>query len=165
VGGEACLQRGNMDLERERERARRAVGRAAKGWGWTPPSSRSSIKGEEERETTLPPSSSLCITPPPLRDKVCQPVGTVAGKHQSKHPRTGTGSPTNSLGWLHPMQVTSDHEERDEHSTSVNGIDPLFRDLVGPGNLGRDYGCNGHSSGGILIESQRSQTPIQEGPH
>jgi hypothetical protein len=80
----------------------------------------------------------------------------VVGERQMKRPRTGTGPPTDSPGRLHPTQVTSDHEERDEHSMCVNGSDPLFWDLVGPSNLGRGYGHLGYSSGGTIFESQRS---------
>jgi hypothetical protein len=45
----------------------------------------------------------------------------MVGEHQLKHPWVGTGPPTDSPGWLYPMQVTSEHEERDEQSACVSG--------------------------------------------
>jgi hypothetical protein len=57
------------EREREREKAWRVTRRAAKGWGVdTAPRNRASGEVGEERETTLPPSSSLHITLPPLCD-------------------------------------------------------------------------------------------------
>jgi hypothetical protein len=89
----------------------------------------------------------------------------VANEHQLKHPWTGTGPPAESPRRLHLTQVTSDHEEKDEHSVRVNGINPSFRDLEGPSNLGRnhDHLCRG--IGGILIEFRRSRVLVQETPH
>jgi hypothetical protein len=106
-----------------------------------PPTRRHGL-GERESEQA---QSSECITLPPLHDIVCRQVGTVANEHQLKHPWTGTGPPAESPGRLHLTQVTSDHEERDEHSVRVNGTNPSFRDLEGPSNLGRshDHLCRG----------------------
>lgn len=84
-------------------------------------------------------------------------------EHQLKRPRTGTGPPTDYSRQLPPTQVTSSYEKRDEQSTCVNGTDPLFGDLAGPNNLGRNYGHLDYGTEGILVESWRSQAPIQEG--
>jgi hypothetical protein len=74
----------------------------------------------------LPPLSSLRITPPPLHGTVCRQVGTTVNERPLKHPRIGIGPPTDSLGWLHLMQVTSHYEERDELSACVNRTDLSF---------------------------------------
>jgi hypothetical protein len=89
--------------------------------GGHPPRSGSSGEGEEVRRIALPPSSSPRITLPLLRDMVCQQVGTTVNERVLKRPQIGTEPPTDSLGWLHLTQVTSDHEERDELSSHVNG--------------------------------------------
>jgi hypothetical protein len=91
------------------------VGRR-KGGGWTPSRSGSSGEGEGEREKTLPPLSSQRITLPLFRDIVCWSVGTAVNVRRLKCPCTGTRPQTNSPRWLHLTQVTSNHEERDEHS-------------------------------------------------
>jgi hypothetical protein len=89
--------------------------------GGHPPRSGSSGEGEEVRRIALPPSSSPRITLPLLRDMVCWQVGTTVNERVLKRPQIGTETPTDSLGWLHLTQVTSDHEERDELSSHVNG--------------------------------------------
>jgi hypothetical protein len=93
----------HMPKERERERE---IGTPPEEWqkggDGQPPRSGSSGKRENERETTLPPLSSLCLTLPPLRDVVCRQVGTTGGEHQLKHPRAGTKPLTDSPGWLLP---------------------------------------------------------------
>jgi hypothetical protein len=70
VRGKACLRRGNVDLEREREIGV-PLNRWGKGWGWRPPIFGSSGEGEVEREAALPPlvfpthksSASICSFP------------------------------------------------------------------------------------------------------
>jgi hypothetical protein len=125
------------------------------GGGGHPTIYGSSGEGEKEREMIMPSLSSLHTTLPLLHDVVCRQVGTMSGERQLNCPRVGTEPLFDSPGLPLPAQVTSDHEGRDQWD---NGTGPFFWDLIGPGNLGR-------SGGGVLIESQRSQTPAQEGTY
>jgi hypothetical protein len=109
-----------VPVERERERPARQTGGERAGGGH-PTRSGSSNEGEMERETTLPPLSSLLITLSPLCDVVCWQVGTTGGERPLKHPWAGTKSPIDSPGQILPTQVTFDHEGKHVHPACVSG--------------------------------------------
>jgi hypothetical protein len=64
----------------------------------TPTKSRSSSEEEEEGEISLPPFSSLHITPPPFSDIVSRQLGATVDERQLKRTQTGTRLSTN-LPW------------------------------------------------------------------
>jgi hypothetical protein len=98
---ETCARR---ERERERERERSACRQMGveRAGGGHPPRSVTSGEGENKKETTLPPLSSLHITHPLLLDVVCRQVGNTGGEHQLKHPRAGTEPPIDSPEQLLP---------------------------------------------------------------
>jgi hypothetical protein len=114
--------------EREREPACRQTGGERVGGGHPldqGPPTRGGGKGDDSAFLVL-----LVHNSSPLHDAVCWQVGAMVGEHQSKHPRAGPGPPIDLPGWLPPTQVTSDHEEKDEHSTCVcekMGLTPSSR--------------------------------------
>jgi hypothetical protein len=145
---------------------RRCRHRKREGKPGAPPVERqkreSLIEEEEEKEITPPSLYPLCITLPQFNDIVSQQVGNTIGDHLSKCNQTGTGSSTDSPQQFHLSLVTSD-QKWDEQFAPINGTDPPISNFIGPIKFGGCRGHHGHDSGGILVESQGSGAPAQEG--